>query len=375
MAIIDSTLNPYWFVNAGQLGLDFKVNYEKISYFDKINKSWIIVNEYMIEIDTLKCINGYTADYHDMIILPNGGYILQAYDSISVDMSQIINGGNENALIITLILQEFDFNNNLIFEWDAFDHLNIANYTNLDLTQSFITWTHGNSIEIDNDSNIILSNRKSSEVIKIDRITGSVIWYLGGPNNQFTFLNDPLNGFSKQHDVRRLSNGNIMVFDNGNEHNPQLSRAVEYSLNEVNMTAELIWNYSHPLGLVGSAMGSAQRLPNNNTLINWGTLNNYGAIITEVDYEKNIVLEIEYPEEVKCYKAKKYDWTFLTGFLPGDTNLDNQIDIFDLCNISDFRIQESGNLRLFELFKYDLNRDRQITGIDVERIAINIIGQ
>ena len=82
MAIIDSTLNPHWFVNAGQLGLDFKVNHEKISYFDKTHKSWIIVNEYMVEIDTLECINGYTADYHDMIVLPNGGYILQAYDSI-----------------------------------------------------------------------------------------------------------------------------------------------------------------------------------------------------------------------------------------------------------------------------------------------------
>ena len=374
MAIIDSTLNPHWFVNAGQLGLDFKVNHEKISYFDKINKSWIIVNEYMVEVDTLECINGYTADYHDMIVLPNGGYILQAYDSISVDMSQIINGGNENALIVTLILQEFDPNNNLIFEWDAFDHLNIADYTNLDLTQSFITWTHGNSIEIDNDSNIILSNRKSSEVIKIDRITGAVIWYLGGPNNQFTFVNDPLSGFNKQHDVRRIDNGNIMVFDNGNEHSPQLSRVVEYSLNEINMTAELIWEYSHPLGLFGATMGSAQRLPNNNTLINWGTLNNYGAIITEVDYEKNIVMEIEYPQEIKCYKAKKYDWAFFTGLLPGDTNLDNHIDIFDLYNISDFIRHDSENLPLYYLCKYDLNRDGQMTGTDVERIVINILG-
>ena len=374
MAIIDSTLNPHWFVNAGQLGLDFKVNHEKISYFDKINKSWIIVNEYMVEVDTLECINGYTADYHDMIVLPNGGYILQAYDSISVDMSQIINGGNENALIVTLILQEFDPNNNLIFEWDAFDHLNIADYTNLDLTQSFITWTHGNSIEIDNDSNIILSNRKSSEVIKIDRITGAVIWYLGGPNNQFTFVNDPLSGFNKQHDVRRIDNGNIMVFDNGNEHSPQLSRVVEYSLNEINMTAELIWEYSHPLGLFGATMGSAQRLPNNNTLINWGTLNNYGAIITEVDYEKNIVMEIEYPQEIKCYKAKKYDWAFFTGLLPGDTNLDNHIDIFDLYNILDFLRHGSENLPLYYLCKYDLNRDGQMTGTDVERIVINILG-
>ena len=80
-----------------------------------------------------------------------------------------------------------------------------------------------------------------------------------------------------------------MMFDNGNEHNPPISRVVEYSINETEMTAELVWAFSHPLNLVGLAMGSAQRLPNNNTLINWGTLNDFGAIITEVDYEKNIV--------------------------------------------------------------------------------------
>jgi len=373
VAILDSTLTPSWFVNGGQLGLDFKINQGKISYFNKTAESWIIVNEFMDEVDTLECANGYKADYHDMVILPEGGYILQAYDSINVNMSQIVDGGNENASIVTLILQEFNVNNDLIFQWNAWDHLNIADYTNLNLTQSQIIWMHGNSIDVDYDSNLIISNRRSSEIIKIDRTSGDVIWYLGGPNNQYNILNDSLNGFSKQHDVRRINNGNIMMFDNGNNHNPPISRAVEYSINETGLTAELVWSFSHPLDLVGVAMGSAQRLSNNNTLINWGTLNNYGAIITEVDYEKNIVLEVEFPPGVRCYRAKKYNWQFLTNLIPGDTNLDNRVNILDLYHISDFRLLTDENLDLFHLYRYDLNKDRLVTIDDVARIIFMIM--
>ena len=50
-------------------------------------------------------------------------------------------------------------------------------------------------------------------------------------------------------------------------------------------------------------MGSAQRLSNHNTLINWGLVNGYGTLITEVDYDKNIVLDIEYPNGYQTYKA------------------------------------------------------------------------
>ena len=74
MAVIDSVLNPAWFINSGPLGLDFKVNQNKLSYFNRIDQSWILLNEYMVETDTLKCIGGYNADYHDIQIMNDGGY-------------------------------------------------------------------------------------------------------------------------------------------------------------------------------------------------------------------------------------------------------------------------------------------------------------
>jgi hypothetical protein len=108
-------------------------------------------------------------------------------------------------------------------------------------------------------------------VLKIDSATGIILWKLGGLGSDFQFVGDSLNGFSMQHGVRELPNGNILMFDNGDEHVPPLSRAVEYQLDLVNHTATLAWEYRAPLSLYGSAMGFAQRLENGNTLIAYGT--------------------------------------------------------------------------------------------------------
>jgi hypothetical protein len=373
MAIIDSNLNVIWNINSGSLGLDFKVNQNNLTYFDKDEESWRILNEYMIETDTLRCEGGYNADYHDIQIMNDGSYLLQAYDSIFVDMSTIVSNGSTNALIHLLIIQEFDLNHNLIFEWNAWDHLNIADYTNLNLTANNITWMHGNSIDIDVDEHLLISNRRSSEIIKINRFNGEVIWHLGGPLNEFSFINDPYNGFRKQHDVRRMANGHISVFDNGNTHEPPISRVLEYSIDEDEKIVDLIWEYIHPDSIVSVAMGSAQRLPNDNTLINWGTISNQGAIITEVDYDKNIVLEIHYPLDFHSYKVRKSDWQFSTNLLAGDTNLDNIIDIIDINYIVNYSIDSNIEPDIFHLFRFDINNDRIIDTFDIELLVEHIL--
>ena len=374
MAIIDSVLNPVWVVNSGHLGLDLKVQENRLSYFDDENNAWIILDKYMMEFDTLTCANGYYTDFHDMQLLQNGGYLLQAYDSISVDLSTIDPAGNTDATVVTLIIQEFDSDKNLIFEWNAWDHLNIASYNVFDLSADFIMWMHGNSIHIDADSNIIISNRRSSEVMKIGRDNGQIIWILGGPNNQFTIMNDEYNGFSRQHDVRRIGNGNLLLFDNGNDHVPPISRAVEYELDETDMTANLVWEFSHPEGYLGLAMGSVQRLPNNNTLVNWGRLEEQVSVITEVDQNNNIVLDLKYTDPVFCYRVSKNEWQFDTNLILGDTNLDNEVNIIDLNVIADYLIQEESGLDIYHLYRFDINRDRNIDHNDIDILAEIIIG-
>ena len=376
MAIINPELEVKWFIKSGHLGIDFKVNQNFLSYFDKNNQNWILLDKFMIEKDTLSFL-GANADYHDMKLLSDGGYILQAYDSIYVDMSNIVENG-QWANVIFLRIQEFNQNDTLVFEWSSWDHLNISDYTNLNLTSNYISWMHGNSIEIDNsDNNLILSNRTSSEIIKIDRNTGEVIWFFGGPNNQFSFLNDTLNGFSMQHDVRILSNGNLTLFDNGNHREPPVSRVSEYLLDLNNMTAELIWDFTHPNGYCGVAMGSAQRLPNQNTLINWGIItqtgnNDLGAVITEVDYNKNIVLEIVYPFNHNNYRVSKNNWEFLSNLIPGDTNLDNTLNIMDINNIIDYTLNNPKK-DIFHLYRFDLNRDSFFDENDINQLVNKLL--
>lgn len=373
MAIIDSNLNIQWNVNSSYMGLDFKVNQNLLSYFNRLEKSWILLNSHMTEIDTLQCEDPYITDYHDIQILDNGNYMLQAYDSIFVDMSTIVEGGQTVVWIKgVLIIQEFNLNHDILFEWNAWENLNIANYTNLNLTSDNIDWIHSNSIEIDYDGHILISNRTSNEILKINRQNGDVIWHLGGPLNDFTFINDPKNGFRMQHDVRRLDNGNISLFDNGVTHDPPISRVLEYNLNEDENTAELVWEYIHPDSILGIAMGSVQRLPNGNTLINWGVLSPQGALITEVDYNKNIVLEIQYPDQNMVYKVRKHDWEFEVNLLVGDTNLDNIIDILDINFIVDYFNDSFSHHNMYHLYRYDMNRDGVIDINDIQ-FLIDII--
>ena len=234
MSILEENLDFYWLVNNDNKGMDFKLNNTKLSYFHKPSESlneafWIIADHTMNEIDTIHCSEGLT-DYHDIIITDDNTYILQSYNSQVIDLSNI--GGNQFSVVSSILrIQEFDLEHNLIFDWYALDHLNILDYeSNLFIGNSIvgqIDWMHGNSIDIDYDNNLILSNRKSNEIIKIDRITGALIWIMGGPLNEFEIMNDSLNGVKSQHDVTRLDNGNLLVFDNGNK--PHFSSRIQYS--------------------------------------------------------------------------------------------------------------------------------------------------
>jgi len=132
---------------------------------------------------------------------------------------------------------------------------------------------------------------------------------LGGKDSDFIFYNDPLLGFNHQHSVTQLPNGNILLYDNGNLHNPPQTRVVEYKLDEKTMTATLVWSYGIP-GRFTYAAGSVQRLPNGHTLIGWGIediMDNNKPRITELDENGGVVMNIYFPDNVGFYSAYKIE--------------------------------------------------------------------
>lgn len=284
--------------------LDFKKENDSLVFFDGQALKFYQLNSQYDLIDSFYSGNGYLTDGHELRILQNEHALLMIYDSQTVDMSQIIAGGHPNCLVIGLVIQEIDKNKNVVFQWRSWDHIPITDAQHQNMTANYLDYIHGNAIDLDYDGNILISSRHLDEITKINRQTGSIIWRLGGPGNMFTFTNDP-GRFYYQHGVRRLANGNIILFDNGNFHTPPYSRAVEYRLDENNMTAEMVWQYRNTPDVFGFAMGFAQRLDNGNTLISWGSAN---PTVTEVTSTGEKVLEMSLPQGVYTYRAFKFEW-------------------------------------------------------------------
>lgn len=305
ITILNNNGSVNWSQQRSTSAFDFKKQLNgSLTFFANNPPRFIEMNGSYDTIHTFKCGNGYTTDLHELQFLPNGNAMLMAYDPQPVDMSQIVPGGRSNATVIGLIIQEIDRQNNVLFQWRSWDHMRITDATQEDLTDSLIDYVHGNAIELDNDNNILISSRHIDEITKINRSTGNIIWRFGGKNNMFTIYNDTMR-FSHQHDIRRINNGNITFFDNGSFRFPEYSRAVEYSLDEVNHTATLVWQYQRDPQVVSSWGGNVQRLANGNTFISWG-----GAVntVTEVKPDGTIVFEGSYSPGTFTYRGFKQTW-------------------------------------------------------------------
>jgi arylsulfotransferase ASST len=202
---------------------------------------------------------------------------LFGYELRPTDLSSL--GGPANALVAGHMILRLGTDGQVQFMWNAWDHFGIADWIEPTGVNPPLDFDHPNSLDYDLDNNYIASFRHMGLVAKIDARTGNIVWRLGGRTNQFTFLNDPLGGFSGQHSVRVLPNGNVLMYDNGLRHAPPESRAVEYHLDTNAMTATMVWEFRHNAPLFTFAVGSVQRYSNGNTLVGFG----FVGIVTDVD--------------------------------------------------------------------------------------------
>lgn len=301
---------------ANNIGWDFKINKNgMLTMYSKIPARFEMYDSSFIHLQNFVTQNGYITDIHEFQIFPDGHFYLQGYSYTFMDLTVYDPTYNPNASIVGLVIQKFDKDKNLLFEWRSIDHIPVIESQHVALTSSKIDYVHGNSIEEDTDGNLIISCRHLDQVNKIDINNGNFIWRLGGVKNEFTLVNDSI-WFTYQHDVRRLPNGHITMFDNGNFHANICSYAREYELDEVNKTATLAWSYKHPQingeNVYGSALGSVQRLSNGNTFINWGGIlpGKDFPNLTEVTPDGEIVWEMHLKDTYSdvIYRAHKYEW-------------------------------------------------------------------
>lgn len=296
------------------INMDFKRQPDgRLSYCDL--QRFVFLDSNLVATDSVGALEGCNVDGHEIRVLEGGNRLFLSWRMRTADMTAF--GGRPNARLQDMAIQETDPDGNLVWIWETAEHFEVTDATrDIPLTGMYVDWVHCNAVDVDTDGNILLSSRHLDEITKIDRATGDILWRFGGmecKNNMFTFVDDVVMdgqdtlyyGFSHQHGVRRLENGNILLLDNGNLKDPQFSRVVEYELDEANLVARKVWEYRHDPDIFTSEMGFAQRLPNGNTLIGWGG-NADGPAVTEVRPNKTVVFEMSLPYDIVSYRAMRF---------------------------------------------------------------------
>ncbi|WP_162127064.1 aryl-sulfate sulfotransferase [Flavobacterium phycosphaerae] len=304
---------------------DIGNNQKRFSYNVNDIGKIVVMNEKFEEIKQLDLLpnnnhGNYPTDNHDCLYLDDNHYILPAYITReNVDMTAF--GGSNSVNLGEFVFQEIQ-NNQVLFEWNTADHTELLSATDPIYYAQYATspkvdYFHFNSINIDpNDNNFIISARHTNQVYKVNRNTGAIMWRFGGSSDDFNLTENEI--ISHPHHATMLPNGHLLLFDNGVTKNPKQTRIAEFALDEVNLTADLVYEYKD-IGRYSDIMGSVQKMPNGNYFIGWGgnitsQINASKSDITEVDANGNIVLDISFSNNPNSftysYRALKYNINF-----------------------------------------------------------------
>jgi hypothetical protein len=221
---------------------------------------------------------GATNDLHELMLLPNGNYLIGAIRN----RSGFSVCGLPNVTVSDRGIQEIAPDGSLVWEWYPSDHIPTSEVSaawcssilNSGAGSGIYDVWHWNSAEPDGDS-YVLSLQRMDAIYKVSRSTGAVEWKIGGTARpeSLTLVNDPSGGPWGGHDPRVLSDGTVTAHDNGFHPGPGASRtprAIRYQIDEVARTATLVEQVNDPGTVTAGCCGSARKLPGGNWVMSWG---------------------------------------------------------------------------------------------------------
>jgi len=223
--------------------------------------------------------------YHSHVFhrMKNGNTMTSRWEAMPDDITEKVQGGlpgtERKGVMWSCGLQEVTPSNEIVWEWMSHEKLD----PEIDILCPLCPrdrWTNINAIHELPDGNILISIRLTDTICIVDKKTGDIIWRWG-PGE-----------IAHQHNPTMLENGNILLFDNGSHRKVtwgNFSRAVEMNPK----TGEIVWEYrANPPGdLFTFVCGSAQRLPNGNTVMCETCMGRF----LEVTPQKEIVWEYVNP--------------------------------------------------------------------------------
>jgi arylsulfate sulfotransferase len=196
------------------------------------------------------------------------------------------------AMVMGDKIVEFDAAGSVIWEWDAFDHLDpkmlhyhtFQPYWAVRGYPGYADWTHGNGITFDEKRNLVIASFKHLDaLVAIDRKTKEIRWIFsdprGWPEKFHSLILKPV-GLTRfpwsQHHPHVTPKGTIVYFDNGMfqarpfdgrpivPFHESYSRAVEVKVDPKAMTVTELWTSEKEQksdSCINWAMGDAHRLP------------------------------------------------------------------------------------------------------------------
>ena len=218
-----------------------------------------------------------------------------------------------------------------------------------------------NSGKVTTFSNLSLVSE--NRITKINYPSGDVIWNLGYELGSGDIDCGQDLGFSFQHSIQKLDNGNILTFDNGNlseiflNQDNKTSRSIEIDVIETEngCEAQLAWEYILPENLYGYLSGNTQKLDNGNYL---STTIGGGGTSLEVNQNGDQVWEANYNLQIPdglVYRAMRIPGIFPIEYSVTFPQMNDQLYQINLDDEDDFKLNILNNGDYSQQFLIELN--------------------
>lgn len=200
----------------------------------------------------------YGRIHHDVTTTPTNSLLFIANETRAVDGETVVGEA---------LWEWVPETNAVTRRWSAFDHLDWQ--TDRGLRSVAGNWLHGNGLSYGPRGNVVMSLRNADIVISIASDFSRLEWQLGGGGETLSLVDS--HRFFGQHYVSAPAANRLLVYDNGFERpGGPFTRAVEYAIDVPKGRATKVWEYRTSPDIYAALVGSARRLPNGNTVINFG---------------------------------------------------------------------------------------------------------
>lgn len=270
--------------------------------------------------------------HHDVEELPNGNLLMLDAEVRAVGGFP---GGETLNLVGDVVVERDREDGHTVWSLSLFDLLDPHRYASADMFQAPVydvyfgglstrDWTHVNNVIYDpSDDSLILTPRTQDVILKVSRATKQLVWVAGDdlPSSSaddawpwLTFVGGGrLPNFP--HGPSIAPNGDLILYDNGNELPVEYSRGAQYAIDSVSRTIRQVWEYVdltyHP-PLFGPWLGNALAFPGGTALVDDAGINDPNLVylrfakVTEVrqsDGQKVWELVVRDPANLEGYNG------------------------------------------------------------------------